>query len=133
MALIYLDSCVVLDALVNPGGRGEHARRAIKSAGGETLVISPLVGLECMVRPLRQGDHGMIATVRRALTRFRSVEVSPRAYELAAHLRAKHGLKSADALHVAAASIEHCTALWTSDIHLLRALPDFAVEPVVYP
>lgn len=129
MGLTYLDSSVVLDALVNPDPRGDAARIAIGSARDETLVISPLVDLECMVQPLRSGDHARIDAMRQTLLRFRQVAITSRAYRLGAHIRAVHGLKTADALHVAAASLADCSQLWTSDRRLLRALPDFAVDP----
>lgn len=129
MGLTYLDSCVVLDALANPGARGESAREAIESADADRLVTSPLVELECLVRPMRRGDNAMVDRTRKTLARFRQIEIPVGAFRLATHLRAIHGMKTADALHVAAASIADCSALWTSDRRLLRALPEFATDP----
>jgi predicted nucleic acid-binding protein len=133
LGLSYLDSCVVLNAIANPEQRGEDTRRAIEGAGENRLVISPLVDLECIVRPLRQGNTELISRVRQNLDRFRRVEITPRAYALATHLRAIHGLKTADALHASTASLSGCDDLWTTDDHLLRALPGFAREPLSGP
>lgn len=146
MGLTYLDSCVVIDAVANPGARGEQARRALalsgktsgeggdetgSETGSETnFVTSPLVELECMVRPLRSGDQQIIQRMRSSLHRFARVAITDRAFELASHIRALHGLSTADALHMATASTAGCAALWTSDQTILRAAPNFAVDPV---
>lgn len=130
VGLIYLDSCIVIDAALSSGDRGKAARRAIDQSNEERrFVTSPLVDLECLVRPLRGGNRGRINAIRSALARFAHVNITPKTYELAAHFRARHGLKTPDALHFATASLNGCTALWTSDARLLRAMPDFAVNP----
>lgn len=130
MGLIYVDSCIIIDATLSTGPNGDRARMAIESVDSERrLVTSALVDLECMVRPLRGGNRGRIDAVRSFLARFAHVNITPRAYELAAHVRAVHGLKTPDALHTAAASLNGCIALWTSDRELLRAMPSLAVNP----
>jgi predicted nucleic acid-binding protein len=82
-----------------------------------------------MVRPLRSGDQAWIAAMRTALRRFREVTITDRCYELAAHLRATHGLETADALHAATASLTDCDTIWTSDRRMQVALPGFAIDP----
>jgi predicted nucleic acid-binding protein len=67
--------------------------------------------------------------IRTALARFAHVSMPPRAFELAAHLRAIHGLRTPDSLHMAAASLGGCDALWTNDGQLLSAMPEFAFNP----
>lgn len=130
MGLIYLDSCIVIDATLSAGEHGQAARRAFREANqNQRFVTSPLVDLECLVRPLRSGNQGRITAIRSALARFAHLNITPKTYELAAHLRALHGLKTPDALHFATASLNGCAALWTSDARLLRAMPDFAVNP----
>lgn len=43
------------------------------------------------------------------------------AFDLATELRARHGLKTPDALHLAAAIASGCGELWTNDGRLTRA------------
>lgn len=130
VGLIYLDSCIIIDATLSTGPNGDRARMAIANIDSERrFVTSALVDLECMIRPLRGGNRGRIDAVRSSLARFAHVNITPRAYELAAHLRAVHGLKTPDALHTAAASLNGCIALWTSDRELLGAMPSLAVNP----
>jgi predicted nucleic acid-binding protein len=119
----------LIDALVNPEERGHIARVALGNAQADAICISPLVDLECMVRPLGSGDRRAIAATRDLLARFRQLEISARCFQLAAHLRALHRLKMADALHVATASLGGCDQIWTSDRALLTAVSGFAVEP----
>lgn len=129
MGLTYVDSCVIIDAMLNSEERGDIARNAIEGAQADTVCTSPLVELECLIRPFRIGDQQWIAATRGALGRFRSLEITARCYELAAHLRAIHGLKTADSLHLATASLGGCNQLWTNDSQLLAAMPGFATEP----
>lgn len=127
----YLDSCIMIDAVMVDAPRADRVRTLIDQAFSESeLVISPLVDLECMVRPLRTGDKMFAEQVKSGLARFRHVTISDRAYELAAHIRAVHGLKSVDALHCSIASITGCEAIWTFDNEILRAVPGFAVNPL---
>ena len=42
-------------------------------------------------------------------------------FDLATELRAEHGIKTPDALHLAAAIHGGCDALWTNDKRLARA------------
>ena len=53
------------------------------------------------------------------------VPLDPPVFRRAARLRASHGLKTPDALHLATALEGGCEALWTNDDHLHRAAGDF--------
>lgn len=129
MGLIYLDSSVLIDAIGVSSDRGVRTRAHLaKSAGAGTFAISPLVNLECMVRPIRTG-HGAGAT-QTFLNRFRRLEITERAYELATHIRAIHALGVPDALHFATARLAECDMLWTFDRALIAAAPSFAVDPL---
>lgn len=128
MGLTYVDSCVLIDAASNRGERGALVRRVFEAETDDRFVTSKLVDLECMVRPLNRGKRDEIARMRGMLNRFPRVGLSDRTYDLAAHLRALHGLKTPDALHVAAASLNGCDRIWTSDRSMIRAVPDLAAD-----
>lgn len=131
MGLIYLDSSILIDAFAVTSERGDRARARLAAADDASrLVTSPLVDLECLVRPLRSRDAVGAAATRGFLDRFRRLEITTRAFALATHMRAIHGLGVPDALHVATASLGGCEALWTFDKSLLRAMPAFAVDPL---
>jgi predicted nucleic acid-binding protein len=64
-----------------------------------------------------------------ALARYKRLEVSERAFELAAHIRAIHGFKTPDALHIATATLNGCNLFWTRDEKILSKMPGFASDP----
>lgn len=124
----YLDSNTVLDIIDGRGRRGRRVRDRLRGARGHEFVISPLVRLECLVRPLRRGDKDEIALVEGLLANFKTLSIDGSAFELATHMRARHGLKTPDALHLAAAHVHGCGELWTSDRAMLSAAPELAID-----
>ncbi|MDM4764273.1 PIN domain-containing protein [Galbitalea sp. SE-J8] len=49
-------------------------------------------------------------------------------HERAAELRARHGLRTPDAIHLAVAQRHRCSSLWTNDSRLAPASRDLAVD-----
>lgn len=130
MGLTYVDSSVMIDALNVAGTSGQAARNAIRSLRhDELLVTSPLVDLECLVRPIRSGNRAWIESIRAKLATFRHLKIDTQAFDLAAHMRAMHGFKTADAIHLATASLGGCNSFWTQDKRILKAMPDLAANP----
>jgi predicted nucleic acid-binding protein len=82
-----------------------------------------LTRLECRTKPLREENHSLLirldgffaqpAAIFCALTRT--------SFDLATTLRARHRLKTPDALHLAAAIEAGCTEFWTNDHRLDNA------------
>ncbi len=90
--------------------------------GRRTLVTSALTLLEVLVVPYRVGDLPLAARYEALLTRSRGVrlvDLQRTQLRVAAHLRALHRVRTPDALQLAAALSERCTAFVTND----RALP----------
>ena len=59
------------------------------------------------------------------------VPILPSTFGLAAHIRADHGLKTPDAIHLAAALESGCAELWTNDDRFVRAGADIVIRQVV--
>lgn len=127
MGLIFLDSSLVIHASDNTSSSGRKVRERIISSDRE-FAVSPLVKLECLVRPLREGNTSEVARLREVLAGFKNVEINEDAYEFATHVRAIHGLATPDAIHLATAKFNNCNELWTSDARLARAIPGFTIE-----
>lgn len=125
--MIYLDTCLVI-YLVEDAERGAHVRGLLASHGEEEFAISPLVRLECLVGPLRSGDVELEDRYRAALRLFAEVPLDATVFERAARLRAASSLRTPDALHLAAAQVHGCTALWTNDARLAVAGRGLAVD-----
>jgi predicted nucleic acid-binding protein len=126
---VYVDAAPVIYAVeqVPAYAAAVDARLA---APGVVPVTSELTRLECRVKPLRDGDAELLAdfdaffadaVVVVALTR----EVIDRATEL----RARYGVRTPDAIHLAAAVASGCDVFLTND-HRLAGVPGIAVEVV---
>jgi predicted nucleic acid-binding protein len=128
MGLIYLDSCAVIYLVEQHAQFGPMVRAAIAGHPEHSFAISPLVKLECLVKPLRQPDLGLVPVFQAAFPRFVNLKASDHAFENAAQIRAIDGLRAPDALHLAIARAGGCTALWTNDDRLAKAAPEFAQD-----
>jgi uncharacterized protein len=125
--LIYLDSCIVIYAVEDEGPRGAAVRQRLAGVD-EVAAISPLVMLECLVRPLCEGDLGLADHYRRAFGQFKVLETGVPEHVRAAELRAYQGLSTPDALHLAAAQLSGCRELWTNDRRMAAASHGLSVD-----
>jgi len=125
--MIYLDSCVAIYLVEYDPVFGPIARRALECCD-EQVAVSPLVHLECLVKPYKQLDVSLEADYRCFLGGLVGLPVLAEDFERAAHIRADHGLRTPDALHLAIAGRAGCTALWTNDDRFAKAAPGYAVN-----
>jgi predicted nucleic acid-binding protein len=87
-------------------------------AGARELVTSALTLLEVLVVPYRAGDLSLADRYEQLLTRSRGIRVidlSRDQLRYAAQLRAATGVKTPDALQLAAAIASGCSAFVTND------------------
>jgi len=107
---------------------GERVRRALAAEPAERFAISPLVQFECLVAPMRDGDVELQRYYEEGLAQFIQLPMSAEVFVHGAQLRARFGLKTPDALHLAAAQHHGCDALWTNDNRLAPAARGLAVD-----
>jgi predicted nucleic acid-binding protein len=129
--MVFLDANPVIYLIEQPANLGPKttARVAVLLANGERLAVSDLVRMECQVGPLKANDTALLA---KYTTFFASPDLdvlpaSPAVCDRAARIRAQHGFKPLDSLHLAAAVEHGCTLFLTSDAQLKR-FPDIPVE-----
>ena len=109
-----------------------HAQVDVRLRGaGTILVSSPLALMECLVRPLRRGDAGLVQDYdvffsSQVLDR---VELTEGIFRRAAEIRAQHNFRTPDSVHLAAAQASACDVFLTNDA-ALKAFRDFTVEIV---
>ena len=96
-------------------------RAALKSEPDDRFAISPLIKLECLVKPLKTGDIALQRRYEAGLNEFVQLPMTETIFLQAAMLRARFGLKTPDALHLANAQHHGCTSLWTNDDRLQQA------------
>ena len=93
------------------------------AAGTLSGVTSVITLTEVLVHPLRQGNAQLADAYRSLLTTsgdFQTLSISPDIAEQAAALRARHGLRTPDALQIATALAAGCAAMLTDDARLQR-------------
>jgi predicted nucleic acid-binding protein len=121
MGLIYLDACLLIYLVEQHPPWGELIAGAVEQFGDEHFAISGLVKCECLVGPLKDRNLTLRASYLATFDRIVSLAMPEPVYLLAAELRARFGLRTPDALHLACAQHHRCQALWTNDNRMLRA------------
>ncbi len=102
-------------------GWGMQLTEAIANEASATFAVSPLVKCECLVAPIRRGDPVLRSAYNGLFEQLIVLDMPEEVYLHAAELRARFGLKTPDALHLACAQHHRCDALWTNDDRLAQA------------
>ena len=126
--MIYLDSCLLIYLVEGDPVFGAYIAQAMNSHPEASFAISPLVEMECLVGALKAEDATRESVFRRVFTSFVSLPVIRQTFEDAALIRAKFGLKTPDALHLAIARQSKCLSLWTNDNRFAKAAPGFVIN-----
>lgn len=128
MGLIYLDTCLLIYAFERHPVFAEAVLSRLEQVAPERLAISPLVKFECLVAPMRDGNLVLQRYYEQGLEQFVQLPMPEQVFLQGAQLRARFGLKTPDALHLAAAQHHGCEALWTHDQRLAAASHGLAVN-----
>jgi uncharacterized protein len=128
MGLIYLDTCLVIYAVENHPEFALPVLSAMAGQPGNAFAVSPLVKLECLVKPLRTDDLVLQRRYDTGLSEFVQLALPEAVFLNAARLRARFNLRTSDALHLACAQHHGCAALWTNDERLAKAGHGLAIN-----
>lgn len=128
---VYLDTNIVIYVVEQSLGLGSAALAAVHRyyREGHAVAVSDLVRMECMVGPLMNGDGDALRAYR-ALFGCEAVSVlscPSRVFDRAAVIRADHGLRPVDALHLATAIEGGCERFLTNDVRL-TCVSDIEIE-----
>lgn len=123
----HLDTNIVIYALEDRSERGDRVRAALASLT-EPIAASPLVLHECLVRPIRERDLELRDRYEEAYRRLHHIDLELPVLVRAGELRAEFGIRTPDAIHLAAAQLARCDALWTNDQRLAVASRGLAVD-----
>lgn len=125
MARVYLDSCVVIYLIQGPESLSRAVRGALQPDDDDSpvLCISDLARLECRVWPIRLDDEELLAQFDGFFSSqdVERLAIQTDTFDLATELRARHGTKTPDALHLATAILGRCDEFWTNDHRLTTA------------
>ena len=135
--LIYLDA----SGLIYSVERVEPYRTLLEPMwqqaqdGNLTIVSSPVLVVEALVKPLQVGNAEIELQYRElfASNAVRLLEASYEVFEDAARLRAETGLKIPDALHAATALRADCALFITNDTDFrrVRGLPIVVLDDLL--
>ena len=128
MGLIYLDSCLIIYAVEQNPQWAPAIEKAMATVAPEGFAISGLSKMECLVKPIRNANLALQRQYEQNLATYNLLPVTETVFLLAAQLRARFGLKTPDALHLACAQYHRCDALWTNDDRLTLAGHGLAVN-----
>jgi len=120
LGLIYLDTCLVITRGTSRAMGSADNRRHRRGAGRTLRRIAP-----GQVRVSGGTDQARRPRIARAydevFSLFAAFAMPEAVYLQAAELRARFGVKTPDALHLACAQYHRCEALWTNDDRLAQA------------
>ncbi len=128
MRRAYADACLLIYWVERSGPLAEAATRWVLAQQDVTLCVSPLTRLEVLVKPMRNGNQALVDAYSTVLAQQEWLPMGDEVFALALGLRAQHGLKTPDALHLAAALHHGCSELWTNDDRLRGAAGVLAVN-----
>jgi len=118
MRRVYLDSCFIIYLMEDTPVFSAAARQFIAANAAALFCISSLVRLEVLVRPMREGNTELVKDYEDFLSLHICLPMTDAVFDQALRLRARHRLKTPDALHLAAAQCHGCTEFWTNDNRL---------------
>ena len=117
---LYLDTNWYIYAFENVPAFREPARRVFQYVANAdaTIIASTLVRVELLPKLIAEQRQAQLETYEAFLQHSHEVQLVPvetDIIELTIQLRAKYGLKTMDALHVATAQAHQCTAFISND------------------
>lgn len=120
---IYIDSCIAIYLIERHQEYALLLEKKINQSidDGYEICISPLVKLECLVKPLKTNDLELLYLFNEFFNQTTILSIPESIYIKAAEIRAEFSIKTPDALHLAIASHHKCDALWTNDFRLCLA------------
>ena len=112
----YLDSCMCMYMVEQPPGFGVAVREKIR-AQHLSVCWTLLTRLECRIKPLKTQNIELLQAFEQFFANPNCIllNLQNTTFDLATELRARHSLKTPDALHLAAALEGGCEEFWTND------------------
>jgi uncharacterized protein len=129
---LYLDANAIIYCVEGAAEFREAALHWVdraKQAEAGFVFTSRFSRLECLSKPLAQADAAKQALFEGAFEALGLVSVSDELLEQAVSLRARFGLRSADAVHLATAIAHDADVFLTGDRQLARCT-DINVVPI---
>ncbi|MDQ3131807.1 MAG: type II toxin-antitoxin system VapC family toxin [Acidobacteriota bacterium] len=125
MSRIYLDACIIIYIVEKHLIYSSQIETLMNASPSAEFCYSPLARLECLVMPLRTKDLQLQKLYEAFFKAQKILAIPSEVFDEAAKLRAGFtGLKTPDALHLAAAVYHNCNEFWTNDNRLDKVVPN---------
>jgi predicted nucleic acid-binding protein len=128
MRRVYIDACIVIYLIENSIPFSEKTRQFLARNLDAHLCVSPLVRMEVILKPLRESATTLVADYEDFLAAQHWLTIDDGTFNRALNLRAHHGLKTPDSIHLATALNHGCKEFWTNDDRLNKAAGIMAVN-----
>ncbi len=118
---VYLDSAPLIYLVENVSPYVEQLTKHLSSEN-ISQVCSDLTRLECRVKPLRDKETALLAAFDTYFAEIitETVPLTQVVMDQATKLRAQHGFKTPDAIHLACAVVAKCDLFLTNDKQLQK-------------
>ena len=131
---LYLDASAIIYLVEGETNRRRQVAERIAAAndaGDGVVLTSDLSRIECRVKPIRTNDLSLLADYDGVLegSRIQIVPISRMIVDEATRVRAEHGFRVPDAIHLATAATAAADVLLTGDRGMAR-FPGLRVELV---
>ncbi len=121
---IYLDTCICIYVVERHAAYASVIEAQLARRVADEVCYSPLVRMECLVKPYKTNDNTLLRLYEVFLGAHRMLDLTRTVFDEAAQLRAQHAkLKTPDAIHLAVAQHYGCTGFWTNDNRLDHIAP----------
>ena len=125
MARVYLDSCIVIYYVEQHPVYAGKIVAEIGNAASDQFLISPLVRMECLIKPFQNKDLNLQTLYEAFWGKQQMLALPLDVFNRAAHIRADFpSLKTPDAIHLATVLHYGCDEFWTNDGRLDKIAPD---------
>ena len=101
--MVYLDACLLIYLVESHPLLGAPVRAALAAHPDTRFAISALTRMECLLQPMRSGNLALQRYYEASFDSFAWLPIDDAVFDLATQLRARHRLKTPDALHLACA------------------------------
>lgn len=120
---IYLDSCITIYLVESHPSLAIPIQERLLLQEQKVILWTDLTRMEARIKPLRENNLSQLSQYDQFFSarQTRKIEINTPVFDLATEIRATHGLKTPDALHLATAIHATCDEFWTNDFRLAKA------------
>jgi len=133
---LFLDACTVIYWVESRSPFYEKFVKMLQKLRerhpSSSFAASRLSWLECRIRPLQEKNEALLKLYSEffSMADLKIVELEPRVVDTAASLRAKHGLRTPDALQAASVLALEDSALFLSSDACFKKVPGLKVVSI---